>query len=356
MDKAIILTGGLLETIHAKTAHGLLRSSERFDLVAIVDHISAGKDAGEVLDGKKRGIPIYKTVKELVEKEKETPIRYAIIGVAAKGGMVPDGIRSELEDVLNAGISIINGLHQGIGDIPELANLAAARGLELIDFRRPKKFEDLRFWTGRIKDVKCPKIPVLGTDCALGKRTTARLLTQAMRQAGFKAEMIYTGQTGWLQGGQYGFFFDATPNDFISGELEGAILDCWEHKKPDIMFIEGQSGLRNPSGPCGSEFILSGDASAIILQHNPKREKFKDLKQYPDFVPAPEDEIKLIKMYGADTIALCINTLDMDFEVAGKYRDQYEKALGIPAIIPMAEGVERLVPLLADFIKNYQPQ
>ena len=58
--------------------------------------------------------------------------------------------------------------------------------------------------------------------------------------------MIYTGQTGWLQGGKYGFIFDSTLNDFVSGELEHAILTCYEETNPDVILIEGQSALRNP--------------------------------------------------------------------------------------------------------------
>ena len=85
---------------------------------------------------------------------------------------------------------------------------------------------ELRFWTGDIAQVRAPRLAVLGTDCALGKRTTARLLVQACRGAGLRAEMVYTGQTGWMQGGRYGFILDATPNDFVAGELEAAVVAC----------------------------------------------------------------------------------------------------------------------------------
>ncbi len=78
--------------------------------------------------------------------------------------------------------------------------------------------------------VKCPKIAVLGTDCALGKRTTTRFLVEAMRKAGFKAEMIYTGQTGWMQGAKYGFIFDSTLNDFISGEMNTPLFNAGKRR------------------------------------------------------------------------------------------------------------------------------
>ena len=49
-DNAIVITGGLLDTISAKTAHGLIRGTERFTISAIIDQKHAGKDAGEVLE------------------------------------------------------------------------------------------------------------------------------------------------------------------------------------------------------------------------------------------------------------------------------------------------------------------
>ena len=62
MEKAIIITNGLLAADDAKTAHGLIRESKRYEITGIVDHVYAGQDAGEVLDGKWRGIPVFETV------------------------------------------------------------------------------------------------------------------------------------------------------------------------------------------------------------------------------------------------------------------------------------------------------
>ena len=117
-------------------------------------------------------------------------------------------------------------------------------------------------------------------------------LVEAMRKAGYKAEMIYTGQTGWMQGAKYGFVFDSTLNDFISGEMEHAVVTCYHEAKPDIIFIEGQSALRNPSGPAGSEWIVSAAADAVVLQHNPARKQYKDMEFYPAYLPALKEKIK----------------------------------------------------------------
>lgn len=347
---AIIITAGYLDSTNGKTAHGLIRGTERFTIIGVIDSKSAGKDAGEVLDGKKRNIPVYASIADFANNSEEKAA-YCIVGVATKGGVIPESLRTMLKEALDNGYGLINGLHEYISDIPELADLARQKGLEIIDVRKPKKFKDLHFWSGKIKTVACPKVAVLGTDCALGKRTTSRFLVQAMREAGFKAEMIYTGQTGWMQGAKYGMVFDSTLNDFISGEMEHAIVSCWENEKPDIIFIEGQSSLRNPSGPAGAEWIVSADANAVVLQHNPARKQYKDMEFYPAYIADPKDEIALIKMYGAETVALTINTAKMNQKDAREFAMQYQQDLGIPCILPLEDGVGKLVPIFERMIE-----
>lgn len=350
-SNAVILTAGYLDSSNGKTAHGLIRGTDRFNILGVIDNRHAGKDAGEVLDGHHRNIPIYGSLSEFRSHTKLVA-KYCVIGVATKGGVIPDALRVILQEALEHDLSIVNGLHDYVSDHPELANLAMQRGLEIIDVRKPKKFKDLHFWSGKIKTVQCPKVAVLGTDCALGKRTTTRFLTQAMQQAGYRAEMIYTGQTGWMQGARYGFVFDSTLNDFISGEMEHAILQCWEEARPDIIFIEGQSALRNPSGPAGSEWIVSADARAVVLQHHPARKQYKGLELYPAYIPDLKDEIDLIRRYGAETVAITLNTANMPEAETRALAGKYTNELGIPAILPLEDGVASLVPLFAQMIEK----
>ncbi|MDH5380370.1 MAG: DUF1611 domain-containing protein [Cyclobacteriaceae bacterium] len=346
---AIVITGGLLAGNHAKTAHGLIRGSERFTVKAVIDNVHAGKDAGEILDGKNRNIPVFASITDFINSGIQ--VDYAIIGVATKGGVVPEDMRVTLKEVINEGISVVNGLHQHLSTIPDIVALAKENGVQLHDIRKSKPYGEARFWNGEIMEVKCPKLAVLGTDCALGKRTTTRFLTQHLQAEGIKAEMIYTGQTGWMQGVKHGFIFDATVNDFISGEVEGAVLRCYREENPDMIIIEGQSSLRNPSGPCGTEFIISARLDGVILQHNPKRVHYKDMEYYPDLVAQPAEEIKLIKMFGAPVIALALNTMNIDKEEAEKLRDQYEKELGIPVVLPLYEGVGRIADACKKLMK-----
>ena len=65
---AIVLTDGLLMTSDAKTAHGLIRGTERFHIIGLVDgEANAGKDAGVLLDGKRRDIPVFATMEAAID-------------------------------------------------------------------------------------------------------------------------------------------------------------------------------------------------------------------------------------------------------------------------------------------------
>ncbi|MGH9369102.1 MAG: DUF1611 domain-containing protein, partial [Thermoanaerobaculia bacterium] len=215
-----------------------------------------------------------------------------------------------------------------------------------------KRPEELHFWSGEALSLPTPRIAVLGTDCALGKRTTTRMLVEACRGAGLRAEWLYTGQTGWLQGARYGFILDATANDFVSGELEHAVVSCARALSPDVIFLEGQSALRSPSGPCGSELILSAGARGVVLQHAPGRHFFDGLEERGCVVPPLEEEIQLVRLYGARTLALALNGEGLAPEALSAERDRLESRLRVPVALPLEEGVGRLLPAIREFLEQ----
>jgi uncharacterized NAD-dependent epimerase/dehydratase family protein len=348
---AIVLCNGSYGTINGKTAHGLVRGTDRYRILAVVDPPAAGRDAGEVLDGIHRGIPVVASIGEALGRLPARP-DFAVVGIATSGGRMTPGLHASLREALESGLSIVNGLHEFAGDDLELAGLARKNGLTITDVRRVKAPSELHFWTGEILTLATPRVAVLGTDCALGKRTTARLLVEACRRAGMGAEWISTGQTGWLQGAPFGILLDSLPNDFVSGELEHAILSCARELSPDVLFLEGQSSLRNPSGPCGSELIVSGGARGVVLQHAPGRVFFEGFEEVGGRIPPIGEEIELIRLLGARTLALALNGEGLTREELESARRELERELRIPVVLPLEEGVETLVPAILGFLKE----
>ena len=175
-QNAIIITAGYLDSSNGKTAHGLIRGTDRFTIMAVIDDKHAGKDAGEVLDGKKRNIPVYESIEAFLKSGKQAT--YCIVGVATKGGVIPTSLRVMLKEALQQNFNLVNGLHEYISDISELADLAKVKNLEIIDVRMPKKFKDLHFWSGKIKEAKCLKIAVLESEWLCAYPRHNRFLTQ----------------------------------------------------------------------------------------------------------------------------------------------------------------------------------
>ncbi|MDN3656650.1 DUF1611 domain-containing protein [Ferruginibacter paludis] len=347
--KAIVLTDGLLQTADAKTAHGLIRGTERYEIVGVIDSQFPGRDAGEVLDGIHRNIPVLASVEVAIQSIKD--IQCCIIGIATVGGKLPVHFLPIIKSCIQNKISMVNGLHDFLTGMAELVTMANQYGVTLTDVRKPKERKDLHFWKGDIFNLKAPVIAVMGTDCALGKRTTCRMVKQACAEAGINAQMIYTGQTGWLQGGQYGFIFDSTLNDFISGELEHAILSCAAETSAEVLLVEGQSALRNPSGPCGSELLVSGNAKNVILVHAPKRKYYDEIPEW-GMIHSLASEIELIKLYGSTVIAVAINTEHCTTEEALDFQKKYEAELQLPVLLPLQQGVEKIIPIVKNLIKN----
>lgn len=338
---AIVLCEGAFTTLNGKTAHGLVRFTKRYKILGVIDSTCAGKDAGEVLDGQPRGIPIYPNLAEALQNI-SLPVKYFVIGLAPEGGKLPPSYRDIVATAMRAGLNIDSGLHEFLTDDPEFSALAQRHGVQIRDIRKPPAKKDLHFFSGQIKQVESMRLAVLGTDSAIGKRTTAWKITEALNTIGVKAEMIGTGQTAWLQGVNYGIRLDAIVNDYVSGEIEHAIWQCWQAEKPHVMLLEGQGSLMHPAYPGGFELIAAGRPHAIILQTAPKRTAYDG---FPDFPMAPlEKEIKLIELLAdRPVLALTLNHEQMtDGEIETAVRE-YETRFGIPCCDILKHGPQKVL-------------
>ena len=344
LPRAVVYCEANFGASDGKTANGLVRHSERYEIISVIDSRQAGLDSGEVLGDGPNGIPIVSDLAAAVRLHGLAP-DFLVFGVAPSSGMLSPGERRVMLGAMEQGISIVNGLHEFLNDDPEFAASAAMNGVTILDVRRPRDKKDLHMFSGRIAEVTCPRIAVLGTDGAVGKRTTATILTKALNDVGIRAVMVGTGQTGLIQGARYGVALDAIPCQFCSGEMESAVVDAFESERPDVIVIEGQGALSHPAY-LSSTFILRGSRpDAVILQHAPARRKLGDFADVP--TPDPASEINLIQTF-ADTkvIGLTINHENMsDVEVTAAIA-MYEVELGIPATDALSRPVDRLVEMV----------
>ena len=342
---SVLLTDGLFGSVEAKTAHGLLRCGERFVPVAVVDPVNAGRTTTEVITDLNLSVPIVATVAEAVAAF--PGISTAVVGVSPPAGRLTDSLRRTLVDCASHSLDLVSGLHDFLADDPAIASEAAARGVDITDVRRTPERGLLHSWTGGIFDVAARWVAVLGMDCIVGKRTTAQLLTSAINDRDRRAEMIYTGQTGWMQGSRYGIVLDALVDDFITGELEHAIVQCDRHLQPDVMIIEGQSGMQNPVSPTGPNILLSADVHGVILHVMPSRRTYYGTDVAMKSV---ESELTLIRAYGVPVIGISVNPSGADpCDVADLARLCRSQSL------PLADPVRDGAGVLADAVLSITP-
>lgn len=343
-ETAIVYCEGYFGEIDGKTANGLVRHSEKYKILAVIDSEKEGQDAGELLDGKPNGILIFRDLGVALAHLGRAPDHF-IFGIAPASGMLSVTERRLLLRAIHYGMNIVNGLHEFLNDDPEFVAASAKANVLIRDVRRPRAKKDLRVFSGRISEVNCPRIAILGTDCAIGKRTTVTIIAKALNQRGIKAVMIGTGQTGLIQGARYGLALDAVPSQFCAGELEGKIIEAYENENPDIILIEGQGSLSHPAYSTSSFIIRGSCPDAVILQHAPKREHRCDFDHM--LMPSPSSEINLIKTFAeTKVIGLTLNHEGMtDDEIKSSIID-YEKELGIPVTDALTQPVEYLVEMV----------
>ncbi len=341
---AIVYCEANFGAVDGKTANGLVRHSERYKILSVIDSEKAGLDAGMVLDNEPNGIPICHDLEASLIQAEGIP-DYFIFGMAPSSGMLSIHERSIVIEAMENGMNVINGLHEFLSDDPIFKAASLANKVTIRDVRKPRDKKKLRMFTGQVMDIPCRRIVILGTDCAIGKRTTTTILTRVLNECGVKAVMIATGQTGLIQGARYGIALDAIPSQFCAGELEATIVEAYENENPDIIIVEGQGALSHPAYS-SSAFILRGSCPhGVLLQHAPKREKRCDFDKMK--MPTPADEINLIQTFSnTKVIGMTINHENMnDIEIT-KVIDCYEQELGIPATDALSGSPERLAEIV----------
>ena len=349
---AIVYCEGAFNTPNGKTAHGLVRFTNRYRVLSVVDSRYADRDAGDVLDGKANRIPIFGSVEQAVkEADSHThPATHFVVGLAPDGGRLTSKARQDVKSAISYGLNVDCGLHDYLSEDREMMKLAAQYDVKIRDIRKPPRIQKLHFFSGKIEEVNALKIAVLGTDSAIGKRTTALLTVNGFKDLGLRAEMIGTGQTAWMQGVKYGLIMDSLVNDFVAGEIEHAVWTAWKEEKPDLIVIEGQGSLMNPAYPGGFEILAAGRPDIIILQHAPARLEYDGFPGYP--IQPLTQQIQVIELSsGKPVAAVTINHEGLSTDQVPSICDAIEKEVGLPAFDVLRDGADAFVKFLKSHVK-----
>jgi uncharacterized NAD-dependent epimerase/dehydratase family protein len=351
---AIVYCEANFGAVDGKTANGLVRHSEIYRILSVIDSGKAGLDAGVVLDDEPNAIPVCLDLADALSRLSFVP-DYFIFGVAPATGMLTGHQRRVVLDAMALGMNVVNGLHEFLTRTRNSRRRARRTTSEssTCEDRAPRKTYACSL--GAIATVTCPRIAVLGTDCAIGKRTTATAITRALNDRGVKTVLVGTGQTGLMQGARYGVALDAIPSQFCSGELEATIVEAFEVEHPDVIIVEGQGALSHPAFSTSSLILRGCHPDGVVLQHAPARRHRCDFEQMP--MPAPSAEIDLIHMFSpTKVIGLTINHENMTGVEIDEAIARYECELGIPVTDALTRSPDRLVGMVFAAFPELEPK
>ena len=338
---ALIFCEGAFGGLEGKTANGLVRFGRRYEILGVVDSNHAGRDAGEIIAGVTRRIPIFATVHQAVEGLARRP-DFLVIGLNPESGRLPAEYRKVIRDALRMGINVDSALRPYLSEDAEFPGLAQQSSVRIRSVGYPKPLQQLRSYTGEIRDVDATIVSVVGTHSVVGKRTTAVRLADGLARRGLKTEMIGTGETSWFQGVRSCVILDSILSRFVGGELEGAILDAYRAYRPEVFVLEGQGSILSPEAPNGLELLTTARPSAIVMQHAPLRSEFYEGDRFG--LEALERHIRVCELLsGSEVVAITLNP-------EGGEPDQYREAMesirsrfGLFVTDVLADGAEGLV-------------
>lgn len=258
-----------------------------------------------------------------------------VIGIANTGGVLSPGWIPALLEALDAGLDVISGMHNRLGDHPLLRERAERLGRRLIDVRRPPA--GIPIATGLKRSGK--RLLTVGTDCALGKKYTALAIARAFEARSLDADFRATGQTGIMIAGG-GMPMDAVVADFAAGAAEllspDADPDHWD-------VIEGQGSILHPAYSGVSLALLHGSQpDVIVVCHDVSRTMLLGHEPFP--MPGVEEVIALTIQLGrrVNPAIRCggvtINTAALDAPTAEALLDREAKRLDLPVADPIRGG------------------
>ena len=333
---AILLHEGTAGT-QGKTGLSLLRYSEA-PIVAVIDRECAGKSL-PAITGIKRDVPIVESVAASLEYKPQV----LVIGIAPKGGAVPDDYWHELKDALEAGMSLVNGLHTPLATMPEL-NALLKPGQLIWDVR--KEPPNLGVASGLARTLPCRRVLTVGTDMSIGKMSTSLEMHWASRLRGWRSKFLATGQTGIMLEGD-GIALDAVRVDFAAGAVEQMLMRYG--KNYDIVHVEGQGSLLHPGSTATLPLIRGSQPTQLVLVHRAGQTHNRNNPHVP--IPSLPDVIRLYESVASAAgafapvrvVAVALNTAHLDEAAAKDAIAQTTAQTGLPCTDAVRFGANVLL-------------
>lgn len=331
---AVLTEGYLADSSGGKTAHGVMRFRPN-EITCVVDSAYAGKTVRDVVPALFCDAPVVATVNEALQR-KPTAL---LIGVATHGGALPPHLRAAVLLAIDAGLEIVNGLHQFLNDDAEFVEHAKRSGARLWDVRAVGA---IPLFTGAAYRIPQQVVLAVGSDCAVGKMTAMLEIERAAHAASARAQFIATGQTGIMIAG-WGTCVDRVISDFVTGAAEQLLLNA--SPESEVLLVEGQGAIFHPAYAPVTFGLLYGTApDVLVLCHRPHMTHIdgftNGIAALPDLINVHERILRHVKP--AKVAAVALDTSALDASEASRAIENARRETGLPADDPVRNGGSEL--------------
>lgn len=259
----VLLAEGCFGRHESKTAIGVIRYGQ-WPITAVIDSSQQGKTVQDVLSDTRCTAPVVESLEKALSLSPKA--KALLIGTAPMGGGLPDHYRTIVKAAIEAGLHVISGLHIFLNQQPDLKTLAEKHGVTLWDVRDVPEENIITRMLPRPPEVKV--ITLVGSDCSVGKMSSALEIHHALQAQGEKSAFVATGQTGIMIAGS-GVPLDRVIGDFMAGYLEALIDETIQNTGAEWIIVEGQGSLLHPAYSGVTLSLLHGSApDGMILCHN----------------------------------------------------------------------------------------
>ncbi|NJL48131.1 MAG: DUF1611 domain-containing protein [Leptolyngbyaceae cyanobacterium SM2_5_2] len=337
---ALLMHEGTQSTM-GKTGLAMLRYSQS-PIVAVVDYQAAGRSLGE-LTGIDKSIPIVASVSAALAYKPDV----LAIGIAPSGGKLPEAWFKEIEQAIQAGLNLVNGLHTPMAQHPTLTPWIQPNQW-IWDVRQEPA--GLTVGTGKASQLPCKRILAVGTDMSVGKMSTILELHQTCRNQGLRSKVIATGQTNLMLGDD-GIPLDAVRVDYASGAVEAMMMRYGYDY--DFLFVEGQGSLLNPASTATLPLLRGSQPTHLILAHRAGQTHIQNCPQVK--IPPLPQVIALYEQVaaaggafaGVRVVAVALNTGHFNQTDADQAILAVETDTGLPCTDPVRYDARKLlIPIL----------
>lgn len=334
---AIYLEGALGLDI-GKMGYGILRYSAN-PVTCVIDSAHAGKMVNDVVD-LPRNAPVVADLSTAIA----LGAKALVLGTAPPGGNIPDSWRPVIQQAVESGLSIVNGLHEALA--PQFPGLGA--GQVIWDIRQEPS--GLAPGTGEARFLSNRRILMVGTDMAVGKMTTGLEIQKAAKERGIDAAFLATGQIGITISGA-GVPLDAVRVDYASGAIERETL---RYRDSDWVIVEGQGSLVHPGSTATLPLMRGSMPTDLILCHRAGQTHLKRIQNIP--IPPLKDLIRLYEdlaavcgcFPAAKVKAIAVNSGHLSAEEAILEIERIRTETGLPAFDPIRDGAAQFVDAILD--------